>query len=667
MRIGQFNKNIGDSYSFSAKNNDVTFGSLSIKPDDLSSIIEVIKDTDAARLDGSVLGVYRYSDFMVKSPDAKVCDTVLKEFYALVRMQQSQRGCTAAPIPVMMSEIGERPFLVEEYIQGRPNPQGKYTLTQATSAISKLLCMDKTGVINQDLSPANTIYSPEKSTIRFIDFDTFSYISKTGRVRHSQSTPLPLFKKMLDEIDIKTSADGILYGPDEVSHSKQVSQMFANSFAYKRRRPEGLHSFLNVVNMSGNPYISAPSNITNYESRTIFNRIMAGDVDDPCEFLLNYLQIKGRIYHKGMKEYLQNMEVSDLVKESGETVEKYSFDQAKERLKNAIEYEDFMSHLFEKKPDKYFAMLEAAKMQLNALLFHEDLDKRVPNYEQVGAAYNTLINLISEGLYDYREPEYQRYLNAEMDRYTEAFAHTNFSSGVKKPVVDSLDILTAWFSDIDKDPNSFSVVRQKAKTAIRESLSALCKQSADYELPSDEIKRRYTLVSQVICSEALKPIKDTFTDNQFDVQKAKVIDEALDEFIEEDLKRIAKDAKEAALAAAEAAKKETNNGSRAKRVINNIISRPKKYIRHFPPADVQISEYTKEYTKKRYIYQGGFVLPKVILAAAGIGFGIYKFIKYKNNKNSESSNNSALQTKTPVISSVTSKDNSPFKNFNVRL
>ncbi len=506
-------------------------GNQKLRNSELDTIAELIKRTDAGRLDeahGTVQGVYPYGKFIVKSPEPTIHDTSVKEYVILNRLKEDIKGGESiAPKPYTVAQTGNRPYLVEELIPGVHSGEFPMELDDIKELIKdKFIPMDKAGIVNEDLSPRNIMVRPDGST-RIIDFDTFSYLSNSGRPIHSKTAPVEYFAALLPEekfSNMTRKDSGMLKTIKTVNPS---DERFLASFAVDRKIPVGMDDLIHARNLSDNPFISVPSNLTSYESRTIYQRIMAHDIENPIEFIQDYLQLKTNEYHVPMREYLKKLAKSSDTSEAG----MLSTEQGAKKLQQAIDFEDLMIGLFSKeKPNVYFAKLEAAKMQLNALLFDVDIARGISNREQIPRAYENLIRVITEGMEAYTDPSQKAYLEAELNYYRGIFANTNLAVTIPKQNIEgSMDILGMWFSDCASDGNSFARLQSRAKDIALDALRPDCPENGIQSLSGEELIKKRRSVAEAIIKRELEPAKNKVSKAQYQKGFTEAVNEVLQE------------------------------------------------------------------------------------------------------------------------------------------
>ena len=421
----------------------LSFTSRKVTSKDLDEVVSMIKKYDSSRLDGTFQKFYQYNDYMVKAPDLSAGGTPIKEFYALSRLEQSKIGSGIAPKNAVLSRMGNRYFLVEEFVNGKRLSALPSNMEHTDDILKSLFSMDVSGVVNHDLSPINILIGKDNLP-RVTNFDTYSFIANDGKIIQSASTPSIYY---LTKTPVAKFAQTGRLDVDSIPAEKGIKEIFTDSFCLKRKRPLSIHDLSYVRDMSENPYIGLPSNLASFESRTLYKQIMNGDVENPADFLCDYIQKKANTYHTKMRDYLKTLDIKE---DGAGSALKLSAQEAKTKLQNAIKYEDFLVNLFgSKKPDPYFGKLEAAKIQLNALLYHCDLDKDVPNSLRLPTAYQKLMKVIGEGLGVYSEPEYRTYLESELERYKNIYGKTGIGQTQAKVLVPKdLDIVESKFKGI---------------------------------------------------------------------------------------------------------------------------------------------------------------------------------------------------------------------------
>src|SRR5699024_635387 len=120
-------------------------GKYKISEIDLKQISELIRKTDSQRLDESgktVQGVYPYAGkYMVKSPDTLLHDTALKEYAILSKIRELKGGEEICPRPFEIAQSATRPFLVEEFIQGKHAGELPISLKEVEKLTEKILIL----------------------------------------------------------------------------------------------------------------------------------------------------------------------------------------------------------------------------------------------------------------------------------------------------------------------------------------------------------------------------------------------------------------------------------------------------------------------------------------------------------------------------------------------
>lgn len=623
----------------SLNKDSISFGSLNaLGGKDLKNIVTLIMENDESRLDGTIQGLYQYGRFMVKAPDNSVHDTAIKEFYALTRIGRIFPDESVAPLPTVVSKVGDRHFLVEEYVKGKHASKLPFSLEDVKESMGRFVKMDQGGLINQDLAQRNIIVTPE-GVSKMIDFDSFSFLADDGRVLHSQSTMPAYFASRVSSAKLKdTDYSGI--AGSKLKSAKPVSfeEMFANSFTVKRKIPTGIQDLIHARNLSDNPFIGVPSNLTSYEGRTIYKRIADNDVEDVVEFLRDYLQLKSQKYHPQMKEFLEKLQINpDLC---GTDASRLTLPEAKARLKNAIEYEDLVINLFGKeKPDAYFAKLEAAKMQLNGLLFHENLNKGVSNKEQLHSAYEKLIKVITDGLEEYKSPEHQKFLRLELEQYREVFENTGFSvKKAKQEIVGPLDIVQTWFLDKGVDKKSFSSIRSAVKEEACMSAYQVLHSSKKKGLKGEALiaaqKEAAALrAREIILLEAGGRLSDS------DVNKV------VEEIAEEAMGAVKKgNGRKIVLKMLDRPANEVRAALKANALeeAESVVKRSsKKVLSDFQNPDELLANQIQRFQKNRYIKNGGKLFAGIgilLAAAAFVGFQYNAFKKQQEEQKADFKN-----------------------------
>ena len=627
-------------------------GKYKISEIDLKQISELIRKTDSQRLDESgktLQGVYPYAGkYMVKSPDTLLHDTALKEYAILSKIRELKGGEEICPRPFEIAQSATRPFLVEEFIQGKHAGELPISLKEVEKLTEKILILDKGGIINQDLSPRNVIYMPNGET-RMIDFDTFSYLVGDGRIFHSQSTPIEFFATLVPKKNLKNLSSANLGEFDFKNLESSIEEKFAASFTSAGKRPWGLRDLFHARNVSDNPFIGVPSNLANYEARTLYTRIMDHDIEDPVGFLQNYIQMKAEKYHKPMREFIAGLKINeDMCDGMGDRL---TVEEAKSRLEKAIRFEDIYINMFTKeKPDVYFAKLEAAEIQLNALVAEARVSKHLSNSAQVPKAYENVIRVLMEGLDKYDDPDTRYFLDSQLERYKHLFSHTDLSITQPPHRIDAtMDILDMWFSDSASDGNSFATLGRKA----RPSIISLFRENGikENKTVSDEVMQQ----AETLLRQELEPSKTRVPDNKFEEGVKRLLSSIMEEA------RTMKD---------EAPKKKPELKYDEKGFATNIkevfgIATTKLHFKE--TTDEALDNFSDTYEVQKYVKSGGKLLIG-ICALAAVGGGIlYKYMQAKNKKK-ELQKQVLIQPEqnypqTNITRTISKDENSPFKSF----
>lgn len=655
--IGSMQNNANTKGVYSQVQNFPSFtgygsGKYRITDLDLVQISDLIRKTDSQRLDESgktVQGVYPYAGkYMVKSPDNLVHDTALKEYAILSKIRELSGGEELCPRPFEIAQSANRPFLVEEFIPGKHAGELPINLKEVQRLTEKLTILDQGGIINQDLSPRNVIYMPNGQT-RMIDFDTFSYLTGDGRIIHSQTTPIEFFGTFVPKKNLKNLSSGTLSDHAFNNLERPIKEKFAASFTCAPKKPLGLRDLSNTRNLSDNPFIGVPSNLSNYEARTLYTRIMDHDIEDPVSFLQDYIQMKARTYHPKMREFLGDLKIDEGYCDG--MGDRISFEQAKLRLKKAIKFEDVYMQLFAKeKPDVYFAKLQAAKIQLNALMAEARVSKHASNSAQVPKAYENVIRVLTEGLDKYSDPRSRFYLKSELERYKQLFSGTNISITSPECRIDAtMDILDMWFSDPAFDGKSFAALSRGAKSS---AISFLRENGIrENGIVSDEVMQQ----AETLLRQELEPSKIKVPENKFEEAikdlMARVVDEA-------------KNAKIKAEKACPAIKYDENGVATNLREVFGIRT-PHLHVAKNPQE--ALSSFDKAYETQKYLKMGNKLLIGIgVLAVVGIGV-LSKYMEHGNKKKEQQKQ---IVVETPKLykdvfesHGIKADDTSPFKNI----
>lgn len=546
MKITPINNKITSNYN---KKNNISFGSSYANASDLLNISALIDKYDSQRLDGTIQRFYQCGDYMVKAPERNGGASAIKEFFALSKLREANMAGAFVPDCATLAKKGESDFLVEGFVKGQKASLFPYSINDTKSDLNMIMALDKTGIVNQNLSPSNIIITPDKKRIA-VDFGKYTFLSDDGRVFHSQHlSPAYYTKKSpLAEFVGRDKLNSC-----EINSKRSVKEVFASSFLHKKNVATDNRSLLHLKNLSPNPFINLSSNLTNYEAKTIYPKIASMDIDDPILFLQDYLVAKSD-YHASMRDFLSSIgtetieadkTATDAIKESLKkpsyhedilsvlfknkttgkpflelkakkeelykplneiinsmedagnpqlSMQSYfakksdyhsamknflnaininnakgnstAIEATKEKLKNAIEYEDFLAALFQdKSQSSYSVEFEAAKIKLQKLL-NSDADKG-----SIHRAYQNLIRTTREGLIKFKEPKYREYLKTELERYKNAINSTKNNRATIESAKEKLknaieyeDFLSTLFKD--EKPDSYFAKLEAAKIQL---------------------------------------------------------------------------------------------------------------------------------------------------------------------------------------------------------
>lgn len=482
----------------------------------IEQYLKKIDEYDNALPLGKFQGVYEFKPYMVKSPGGDKYAVPIKEYYILDIINNAPEDIKTdiAPKPIRFIDDTKRCYLFEEYIEGmHANNDRPVKMSDIRTFLDKLTLLDKNGIVNRDIQPSNIITDSKGNYARLVDFDTYTFLDEAGRISHSEYKPYTFYMKEMRK-----------NGLEAIPHIQQnlsPKEKFALSFTHERKKPCGLFDLVYIQNMPDNPYISAPSNLPNFESKTLYRKIMDHDMreDGVISLIKEYRKYKGEVYHPSMKEFLKSL--SGILDNTEGTLNIKDAKAASKRLKDAVEYEEFLSKLMaSSKAEDYFAKLDAVKMQLNAMTYA--FSSGECTRDNLHSAYTDLIRVISEGVETYDDKDIQRYLKDQLKMYVDAFSNTDFAlTYTIDRVPHNFNILSVFFHDDAKDTRSFPYVFDKAKISARSAVSAL-RQNPD--ISEEELIKR----ARKIATDELEVAGAKVTKAHYDSAVQEVIDYALD-------------------------------------------------------------------------------------------------------------------------------------------
>lgn len=469
--------NKGDSVSFTSSYQDglkkrykTPYG---ITPRHFETILQKIDECDDTLPNGKYQRVYEFFPYMVKSPGGLEHFTPIKEYFILDLIEQAKLGTDITPKPYYLIEYPNRAYLFEEYITG-PHADTKefIGMENIEDFLKKLTVLDQNGIVNRDIQQSNIILDDNGNYSKLVDFDRYSFLDHKGQIKHSDHTPYLYFSKLTDKKGPISAPHATLAGI-KTDRNVPFIERFIASFKHGRKTPISLKDMVHFSNMPDNPYISIPSNLGSFEAGTLYKKMIDQDFshEEGRKFLKQYRRYKGQVYHTSMKEFLESLEIPPELEAGPEELAKIQ-----KRIKNAIEYEDFLSRIMtSRKAENYFAKFEAAKIQLSGLMEMFEQHKGGVDEKNIHSAYSDLIRIICTGLDRYKkDDDIQRYLTDELDMYTKAFEHTGFALSLPEDKLPGIyNIISVFFEDEAKDIKAFPYALYHAKENALDTVKGL--------------------------------------------------------------------------------------------------------------------------------------------------------------------------------------------------
>lgn len=278
-------------------------------------------------------------------------------------------------------------YLIENFIDNGVHPNGnKIKDSHLKDLLNKFALLDQHGIVSPDLHSGN-IFLLENGETRLIDFEAASVLKNNGGFRMA----------------IFLQRDNLLESQTTAPYKERFLRSFFISDHY------GSPNF-----KSDNPYLNIVSNISNFEYRLLYSRLKDEQDSNPLEFFRNYIQNKGKIYHSNMENFLESLNIEDAIlpTDSNEKIE-----EAKLKLKKAIQYEKLAQYVFENPSDKLLKV-ELAKIQLKPYLWPDDLGSKIPNGQKIESACSQLKSLLEENI-ETSEGKEKLYFIETLEKYEE--------------------------------------------------------------------------------------------------------------------------------------------------------------------------------------------------------------------------------------------------------
>lgn len=309
--------------------------------------------------------------------------------------------------------------------------------------------MDTNGIINCDLQAGNIFIDNNK--IKLIDFGSYNLIVNDGFVAGSDNIPFEFFKPNR-QIFNETNLD--------------FSIRFMKTFLAPK--------FSDTKNLMDNPYINMPSNVTNFELRTLYTHLLDKSEENPLEFFKGYLKLKANEYHLKLKSFMQSLKPEDLVNNG---IDNEQIKAIKEGLKNAIGFEELTQNLLQSN-DEDIIKAQLAKLQLRTFLnLGDSLKSPIENSKKLQAAYNNLILILEEGIKN-NDGDKKEYFSKTLEFFKKAFENYDFVDG-QVEIPENEDLIKVLFKKMPETiqyeiKTNTSKIEQNIKSSSNKKTSSFC-------------------------------------------------------------------------------------------------------------------------------------------------------------------------------------------------
>ena len=239
---------------------------------------------------GWTSSVFEYKGKIIKAPKEKTSTNPqlelqakgqnLKEYFALQKIKEISPDIATNPYGIIKNK--DSYYLIEQMVQGYHPYKKKVSFEILKDLLSKLYNLDTNGIINCDLQAGNIFIDNNKA--KLIDFGSYNLIVNNGFVAGSDSIPFELFKP-----------NGQIYNETNLDFPIRFMKTFLAP------------KFPDIKNLMDNPYINMPSNVTNFELRTLYTHLIDNSEENPLEFFKGYLKLKANEYHSKLKSFMQSL------------------------------------------------------------------------------------------------------------------------------------------------------------------------------------------------------------------------------------------------------------------------------------------------------------------------------------------------------------------------
>lgn len=391
--------------------------------------------------------IFQINGLILKSPKTPeggqpltdfLAEQNIKEFYALKEIEKINPDI--APKAHDVIEHKGAFHLVEDFVAGIHPHKGKISNQNLRDLLPKFAQLDQHGISNCDLQSGN-IFLLGNGKTKLIDFGSFSFLNNEGFIIGSDSLPGFLFKPGSDFIKS-------IEAPNTIK--------FAKSFFTQ--------GYNDIKNLADNPHLNIPSNIVNFEFRTLYRHLMDGKEEKPLEFFTEYLKSKGELYHGKMQDFLKTISFSDIISE-GQSPEKV--EQAKSALSKAINYEGLAKEVLQN-PTDGILKTELGKIQVRTFLNTDSFNSTIPNSKKIQSAYNQLLAILEKNISS-SEGKQKEYYTETLTALKERFKNVVFEEG-QVEIPDDENLIKKLFNEAktklqpeEKIDNTISAIKKNNK------------------------------------------------------------------------------------------------------------------------------------------------------------------------------------------------------------
>ena len=409
---------------------------------------------------GFTSNIFHINDIILKSPKMPESGQPLtelksgqniKEFYALKEIEKINPDITPKAHDVI--EHKGAFHLVEDFVAGIHPHKGKISPQNLRDLLPKFAQLDQNGIANCDLQSGN-IFLLNNGKTKLIDFGSFNFLNNEGFVISSDSLPGFLFKPGSDFIKS-------IENPNTIK--------FAKSFF--------VQSYNDIKNLADNPHLNIPSNIVNFEFRTLYRHLIDVKEANPLEFFTEYLKSKGELYHGKMEDFLRTITFNDIITE-GQSPQKV--EQAKSALSKAIKYEGLAKEVLQN-PTEGILKTELGKIQVRTFLNTDSFNSTIPNSKKIQSAYNQLLAILEKNISS-SDGKQKEYYTETLTALKERFKNFVFEEG-QVEIPDDENLIKKLFNEaktklqpeekIDSTINSIKKNHKKIYALIAIGIAAI--------------------------------------------------------------------------------------------------------------------------------------------------------------------------------------------------